>query len=392
MSYATSETVSVLEHDGKTIYLVGTAHVSEASVNEVREVIQAVQPDTVCIELCPTRYQALTDPSRWQRLNIFEVLRSGKALLLLANLAMSAYQRRLGAKLGIDPGAELLAGAREAEAVGAEVELVDRDIQTTLKRTWANVGFWKRAELLSAVVGATFSSENVEAEDIEKLKQGSQLSEMLSEFARYLPEVKVPLIDERDQYMMTKIAAAGTERIVAVVGAAHVPGMKRALGAPADIDALDEQPERSRWTSLLKWLIPALILAAFTLGYSKHEGESLEQMLAAWVVPNALFAGLLTAIAGAKLLSIITAFVCSPITSLNPALGAGMVVGLLEAYLRKPTVEDAQRISKDIETFSGFFRNPFTRVLLVAFMATIGSALGAWVGAAWVVWLGFEVG
>ena len=388
MPVEANDHIKIFELDGRTIYLVGTAHVSDKSVTEVQEIIEEVKPDTVCVELCATRYQALTDEDRWKRLDIFDVIRQGKTLLLLANLALSAYQRRLGAKLGVDPGAELLAGAKKAEEVGAHLELIDRNIQTTLKRTWANVGFLQKMRLLSMIVGSTFTREEIDAETIESLKGQAQLSEMLSEFATYMPEVKEPLIDERDRYMMSKIHGSEGDTVVAVVGAAHVPGMMQVDAASVDSDALDVIPPKGRWLSLLKWVIPSLILALFAVGWSKHEGQTLEQMLLAWVLPNAVLCGLLTAIAGGKLLSILTGFVCSPITSLNPALGAGMVVGLLEAWLRKPTVADAQRINDDIATFAGLYRNSFTRVLLVAFMATLGSALGAWVGAAWVVWLG----
>ncbi len=383
-----SEHVTVLKRaDGSTIYLIGTAHVSEESVTEVQEVIGRLRPDTVCVELCQTRYDALMDDNRWRKLDIFKVIREGKTLLLLANLALGAYQRRLGAELGVDPGAELLAGARKAEEIGAELLLVDREISTTLKRTWANVGFFKKAELLGAVVGATFTQEEVSAETIEQLKGRAQLSEMLAEFAKHLPEVKGPLIDERDRYMMAKIEAAPGNTVVAVVGAAHVPGMQAHFGQPTDTAALDVVPPPKRWVSMLKWVIPTLILAAFAFGWSQHEGQTLEQLLYAWVLPNSIMAAALTLLAGGKLLSVVTAFVASPITSLNPTIGAGMVVGLVEAWLRRPTVADAQRINEDVQSFRGFFRNAFTRVLVVAFAATLGSALGAWIGAAWVVTL-----
>ncbi len=377
----------MLEDGERTFYIVGTAHVSEASANEVREVIEAVQPDTVCLELCQTRYDALTDEDRWKKLDVFRVIRDGKTLMLLANLAIGAYQRRMGAQLGVQPGAELLAGAESAEAIGARIELVDREIQTTLRRTWANVSFWRKAELISAIMASTLTQETLDEETIEELKEQANLSKMLEEFSEALPEVKGPLIDERDAYLMSGIEDAPGEKVVAVVGAAHVPGMKRLFGTPVDRERLDEQPERAQWTKALKWVIPALVMAAFLVGYFKHQDETLEQMLYAWVIPNSVLAALMTTIALAKPLSVLVAFIASPITSLNPLLGAGMVVGLLEAWLRKPTVEDAERINEDVQSLGGFYRNPFTRVLLVAFMATLGSALGAWVGAGWVVTL-----
>lgn len=382
-----SEHVTVLEDGPKTYWIVGTAHVSEDSVREVREVITTVRPDTVCVELCPTRYAALTDASRWKKLDIFQVLRQGKGLMLLANLAMGAYQRKLGAELGVEPGAELLAGAKVAEEVGAELVLVDREIQTTLRRTWANVGFFKKAELVGAILTATVSNEKIDATAIEDLKARAQLSEMLAEFARILPEVKAPLIDERDRYMMSKIEEAPGERVVAVVGAAHVEGMRGAFGQPVDRAALDELPKPSRVGKVLKWLIPALVVAAFAIGASRQGGQTLEAMLYAWILPNSIVCAVLTALAGGRLLSVITGFIASPITSLNPMLGAGMVVGLVEAWQRRPTVEDAENINRDVQSLRGFYRNPFTRVLLVTFASTLGSALGAWIGATWVVTL-----
>jgi len=378
---------TVLRDGERTFYIVGTAHVSEASAEEVRQVIAAVQPDTVCLELCNTRYEALTDEDRWKKLDVFRVIRDGKTLMLLANLAIGAYQRRMGAQLGVEPGAELLAGAKAAEAIDAEIVLVDREIQTTLRRTWANVSFWRKAELIGAIMASTLTKETLDEADIEQLKEQANLSQMLEEFSEALPEVKGPLIDERDRYLMSGIEAAPGQTVVAVVGAAHVPGMEQVFGTEVDRAALDEQPQRAVWTKALKWLIPALVVAAFLVGYFNHQDKTFEHMLYAWVIPNSVLAALLTLIAAAKPLSVIVAFIASPITSLNPLLGAGMVVGLLEAWLRKPTVEDAERINEDVQSLGGFYRNPFTRVLLVAFMATVGSAIGAWIGATWVVTL-----
>lgn len=379
------DSVTVLESERARFYIVGTAHVSETSVREVKQVIEALRPDTVCLELCEPRYNALTNESAWKNLDIFAVIKEGKTLFLLGNLAVGAYQRRLGAELGVKPGAELLEAARVAREVGAEVVLVDRDIHVTLKRTWGSLGFVKKMSLLGAIFGGLTSREKVSAEEIERIKEQAHLSEMLAEFARVMPEVKAPLIDERDQYLMSKIEEAPGQSVVAVVGAAHVPGMKKNFGVPIDRSALEEIPTPSRVWGLLKWLIPAIILAAFAWGYFRKTGGSLEDMLIAWILPNSIMAGLLTAIAGGKLLSIGTALVASPLTSLNPLLGAGMVVGLLEAWLRKPTVEDCERINDDVQSIRGVYRNPVTRVMLVTVGATLGSALGAWIGLGWVV-------
>jgi pheromone shutdown-related protein TraB len=382
-----SGNVTLLEEGPRRIYLVGTAHISRQSVDEVARVIAQVQPEAVCIELCQARYNALVDAGRWRNLDIFKVIREGKTLFLLANLAIGAYQRRLGEQLGVRPGAEMVAAAERAKELGAEVVLVDRDINITLKRTWRNLSFGQKISLLGAVMQGLVTRQEIAAEQVEDLKQRAQLSELMREFAEAMPEAKQPLIDERDRYMISGIEQTPGETIVAVVGAGHVEGMKRSFGQPVDRSALEIIPPASRWTRALKWIIPLMLVAAFAVGYHRNQGQTLAQMVYAWILPNSLFAALLTAVAGGKLISILTALVASPITSLNPLLGAGMVVGLVEAWLRKPTVDDAERINADVQSLRGIYRNPFTRVLLVAVLASVGSALGAWIGISWVLTL-----
>lgn len=373
--------VTVLERDGRTFYLVGTAHVSQKSVLEVRATIEAVRPETVAIELCQTRYDAMTDEDRWRKLDVFQIIRQKKVLFTVANLALSAYQRKIGDKLGVKPGAEQLEAVQAAKDVGAELVLADRDIQATLKRTWRNLSLWDRAKVFSGLLGG-FEGEEITEEKLEQLKDRDHVSEAMEAFAKELPKIQGPLIDERDRYLMSSVEDAPGKTVVAVVGAGHVRGMVSYFGKPVDRAALTVIPPPKRWVGLLKWIIPALVMAAFYYGYTKHEGESLERMLLAWIIPNSVMAALLTAVALGKPLSILTAAISSPITSLNPTLGAGMVVGLVEAWLRKPTVGDCERIGEDATSVRGVYRNRFLRVLLVAVMATIGSALGAWVGAA----------
>ncbi|UCF68594.1 MAG: TraB/GumN family protein [Acidobacteriota bacterium] len=382
-----SDNVSVLQADGREIYIVGTAHISRQSAEEVDAVIEAVRPETVCVELDQNRYDALTDEERWKNLDVFQVIRQRKVSFLLVNLALAGYQRRLGEKLGVQPGAEMLAAIRKAEQIGAELALVDRDIQITLKRTWRSLSFWGKIRLLGAVAGGVVSEDELTEERIEEIKRGESLADMMQEFAKQLPQVKRPLIDERDAYMISRVSEAPGRKVVAVVGAAHVPGMLAQFGQGVDRRELETLPPAGRLLSLLKWLLPTLVLAAFYIGYRKHAGEGLYEMVWAWLVPNAVFASVFSLLAGARMLSALTAFVASPITSLNPTIAAGMIVGLVEAWLRRPTVEDCQRIREDAQTVRGLFRNRFTRVLLVSVAASLGSALGAWVGGTWVLML-----
>jgi pheromone shutdown-related protein TraB len=383
----TSTANVTLEVDGRTIHIVGTAHVSRKSVEEVERVIDEVKPDTVCVELDPMRFEALTDDTRWRKLDIFAVIKQRKVLFLMASLALQAYQRRLGDQLGVKPGSELLAAVEAAERVGAEVVLADRDVQATLRRTWANLGFLNKVKLLGALSASVFDAQEIDEEQIEALKDREHISDMMTEFAKVMPEVKIPLIDERDQYLMSSIEDAPGDTIVAVVGAGHVEGMAKQVGKSIDRKALERIPPPGWFGRIAKWIIPAVILCAFYYGYTKHQGEDFVHMLYAWILPNAIVAGLFTLIAGGKILSVLTAIVASPITSLNPTVGAGMVVGFVEAYLRKPTVEDCERLGTEVTTWQGMRKNPFSRILIVAIAATMGSALGAWVGATWVLTL-----
>jgi pheromone shutdown-related protein TraB len=384
--------VTTLTHGDATFHVVGTAHVSERSVEEVKDVIAREKPDVVCVELCKARFEALTQDRAFRDLDIFKVIKEGKSLYLLAHLALSAYQRKMGAALGVKPGAELLAAVAAAEAQGARVELVDRDIHTTLKRTWANVGLWKRAMMMSSLLVGfgddKDADEPVTAETIEKLKQKQALSEMLKELSRAMPEVKKPLIDERDLYLADGIRRAaetpGTTKVVAVVGAAHVPGIQTHFGEPVDRAALEKIPPPSKTWTAIKWLVPALLIVAFIWGWRSTDSTSFAEMMLAWIVPTSTGAGLFTLLGGGRLLTVLSAIVVAPIAAIHPLLGTAMVTGLVEAWLRKPSVADCERLPDDVQTMRGFWRNPVTRILLIAILSGLGTALGFWIGVGWV--------
>jgi pheromone shutdown-related protein TraB len=346
-----------------------------------------VRPDTVCVELDAMRYEALTDDSRWRKLDIFTVIKERKVLFLMSSLALQAYQRRLGEKLGVRPGAELLAAVDAAKEIGAEVVLADREIQATLKRTWASLGFVGKIKVLSMLIGGFFAAQKITEEQIEELKDRDNISEMMTEFARVMPKAKVPLIDERDAYLISKIREAPGPRIVAVVGAGHVAGMIANLEAPVDREELSKIPGPSLTGTILKWVIPAIVLGAFYYGYTEHSAGGLEQMLYAWILPNSIVAGIFAIVAGARPLTVVVSIVASPITSLNPTIGAGMVAGVVEAWLRRPTVEDCEQVNEAAMSYRGLYKNRFTRVLVVAVLVTLGSAIGGWIGATWVVTL-----
>jgi pheromone shutdown-related protein TraB len=381
-----------LEDGGTTIHLVGTAHVSAESVADVREIIRRVRPEVVCVELCKGRRDALEQDRAFRDLDVFKVIKEGKTLYLLAHLALASYQKRMGAALGVKPGAELLAAIETAEEVGARVELVDRDIHVTLKRTWANLGLWKKSQLLtSLVVGFDKDDDDEEAEEvtaasIEKLKEQKALSEMLSELSRALPQIKKPLIDERDAYLMSGIEAAGkgAKDVVAVVGAAHVEGMKTYFKKPVDREKLAQPPRPSTFWTIVKWMVPVLLIVGLVWG-SMHANKPLGEVVLTWALPISVCAAVMTLIAGGKLLSVLTAFFVAPLCAIHPLVGTGMITGVTEAWLRRPTVRDCEALPDDIATMKGFWKNPVTRILLVATAGGLGTMAGMWIGTAWVV-------
>jgi pheromone shutdown-related protein TraB len=375
----------IVEAKGRTIYLTGTAHISAKSVEEVEQLIRFIQPDAVCVELCPTRFQALREDAAWRNLDLFQVIRQGKTLLLLANLALTSFQKRMGERFGVRPGAEQIAAIREAELCGAQLVLADREVQITLKRSWSAIPWYRKMPVLANLLESVWANAEIDEAELENLKNQDQLSEVMEEFAKRLPEIRRPLIEERDVYLATKISETAGTKVVAIVGAGHVKGILSHLDQPQDLVPLEQLPSPSHLGRVLKWVIPTLVLAAFYFGYRKHSGESMEEMLTAWILPNSIIAMLFSLAAGSKMLSALTAFVASPITSLNPTLGAGMIVGLVEAWLRKPKVADLMRLQEDTATLRGWYRNPFSRTLLVAAASTLGSALGALVGLSWLL-------
>ena len=378
MSY--SGNVHEISLDEKQILLIGTAHISQSSVDEVNSVLDQEKPDTVCIELCSSRHQAMLDKDQWKNMDIYKVVREGKSFLLFANLIMTAFQKRLGSQLGVKPGAEMLEAANAAERVGAELILADRDVKITLQRTWRGMTFWGRMKVLSQLLASLFVHEEISKEDIEKLKESDALSEAMQMLAEQSPEMKRILIDERDQFMAEKIKLAQGKRIVAVVGAGHVKGLTAELEREHNLAELETVPPPGKIGTWLKWGIPTLIVGLVAYGFFTVETDVSIEMIQRWFLINGTLSALGTAIAFGHPITIATAFVAAPFTSLNPAVAAGWVAGLVEAFLRKPQVRDFESLADDITHLRGFWRNNITRILLVVMFANLGSAIGTFVG------------
>jgi pheromone shutdown-related protein TraB len=373
------EDIHHLTFENKDIHLVGTAHVSRESVDLVNQVLNENKPDTVCVELCKSRYESLTQKKTWQEANIFKVIKDKKAFLLLSNLILAYFQKKIGHKLGIKPGEEMIRAIEAAERMGAEVHLADRDIRITLARTWRLMGLWTKIKLFAQIITSAGGLESITEEQIEEMKKRDVLETLLSEIGEELPEVKHILIDERDQYLTQKIRTAPGNKIVAVVGAGHVPGIKHYWDLPIDIAPLNHIPPRNKIVGALKWIIPLLILALFVLGFFTAGTATTTNMLKWWILANSILAGLGAALAFAHPLTIFSAVVSAPLTSLNPMIAAGWVSGFVEAFVGKPKVKDFERLPEDISSLKGFWRNKITRILLVVVFTNIGSSLGTFV-------------
>jgi len=374
-----NDNIHRLTFEDREITLIGTAHVSRESADLVVKVIKEEKPDTVCVELCESRYKAIKQKNQWQNTDLIKVIKEKKSFLLLSNLLLTSFQKKIGQKLGVKPGEEMIRAMEAADSVGSHIHLADRDIRITLSRTWRLMGLWTKMKLLAQLVTSMGEVDSIKEEDIEKMKDKDVLETLLSEIGETLPELRRILIDERDKYLTEKIRSAPGKRIVAVVGAGHVPGIKRDWNEAIDLNALDELPPKGKFFSFLKWGIPALVVGLIVLGFFYAGASAGTHMIKWWVLANAVFAGLGAAIALAHPLTILSAIVASPITSLNPMIAAGWVAGLVETLIGKPKVKDFENLPADILSLKGFWKNKITRILLIVVFTNLGSSLGAFV-------------
>lgn len=374
------------------IALVGTAHVSQKSVELVEEHIQSGEYDCIAIELCEPRHEKITNRNSWKELDIFQIFKQKKASLLLVNLAMAAYQKRLAEKLGVEPGQEMVRAIELAKEKNIRLELIDRDISTTLRRLLSKVSFWQKMKIFVGLIAGAFVGEEVDEEQIENLKKGDMLQSVVEEFSDELPQVKQVLIDERDRFMTGKLIEIATgenapKRMLAVVGAGHLFGMAPSFESPppnSEMEEISIKPPPSKVGPIIGWGICVIVLCFFYIGYQKSP-ELGWQIVSTWVVVNGGLSAMGAAIALAHPISVATAFLAAPLTSLNPTIGAGMVVGLVESWIRKPKVEDFECLRDDLAQFSLWRKNGVLRVMLIFFGANLGSAIGTYVAGASII-------
>ncbi|WP_075619635.1 TraB/GumN family protein [Paenisporosarcina indica] len=378
------ENITRINLDGKELILIGTAHVSRQSAEQVKEVIEREKPDSVCIELDAQRYQAVMDSNKWKETDIFKVIKDKKATLLLMNLAISSFQNRLAKQFDIKPGQEMIQGIESAKETGAELVLADRNIQITFSRIWHNLGLMGKAQLLNSVFFSIFSKETISEEDLEQMKEQDTLNAVLAEFTESFPKLKKPLIDERDQYLAQKIKEAPGDKVVAVLGAAHVPGITKEIHKEHDLEALSQTPPKSIVPKIIGWAIPLLIVAIIAWTFIANPSAGLDQALS-WVLWTGSLAAIGAAVALGHPLAILSAFVAAPFTALHPLIAAGWVSGIVQAYIRRPNIGDFEKLSEDVFSIKGFWHNKVTRVLLVVVLTNLGGSLGTFIGGADVI-------
>jgi len=374
--------VSVLTLQGKTVILIGTAHVSQESVDLVKLVIEQEHPDGVCVELDAKRFEAISHPNRWESLDLKEIIRKQQLSTLMVNLVLASFQKRLGDKLGVIPGTEMLEAIRMAEKHGIPVTLGDRDVRVTMRRAWRSTPFWRKSMLLSSLLLSIFDTTEVSEDEIRNLKKQDVLSEMMKELGEEVPTLKTVLIDERDRYLAKKIVDAPGTRLVAVVGAGHVEGILHTLKKQESVvlEELDYIPPVSPVWKMVGWSIPALIVGSIVfIGWEKGLGAAGENALF-WILANGIPSGIGGLLAMAHPLTVVTAFLAAPFTSLTPVIGVGYVTAFVQAYLQPPLVREFQTVAEDIAIPGKWWKSRLLRVFLAFLLPTIGSIIGTWIG------------
>ncbi len=383
--------IFTFKHGEQLITVLGTAHISTASADKVRELLLSEEYDAVAVELCAGRHQKMTNPDSLAELDLFEAIRQGKGPMIWANLAIGAFQQRMAEQVEIEPGAELKVALEEAEKAGYPISLIDRDISVTMKRIYSNLPWKRRIVLIAGLIQSVLSHERVSEEEVERLKEGDILESAFAQFAKKEKELYQPLINERDRYMALRLIEETNRsehhHIIAVVGAGHLAGIENYLKIYCkysderledELYQLSQMPEKRDKKKLIPWAITALIMLGFAIGFSKNPTLGWE-LVVNWVLINGGLSSLGALLAGAHPLTILSAFIAAPITSLNPMIGAGMVTSALEIWLRKPRMRDFDNLRHDTAYFAGWWRNRISRALLVFILSSIGSAIGTYI-------------
>ena len=379
------EHITRIQHGEKEIILIGTAHISKQSAELVKKVIELEHPDSVCIELDDKRFENIQNPKAWESMDIIQVIKAKKTGFMLANLALSSYQKKMAKQLDTPVGGEMLQGIESAKEVGAELVLADRDIQTTFLRIWRKLGFWRKSKLLTSLLFSSDEDEDeqITEESLQELMQKDMLESVLSDIRKDFPEIGDVLIQERDQHLAAKIKEAPGKKVVAVLGGAHIPGVTEEIGKTQDLSEITIVPKKSTISRVIGWAVPMIIIALLAFFFKNGREEGIQQ-LQVWIASTVILTGVFALLARAHPLSILIACIVSPVTPFigHPLVASGVLAGIVETMLRKPTVSDIQSVSEDIFSLKGFFRNRVLRILMVVTLINMGTSLGTVVASA----------
>lgn len=374
--------VRILTIEGREFILVGTAHISQKSVDLVRAVIERENPDAVCVELDSQRYQALSEQRKWEALDLKEVIRKQQLSTLMVNLLLAAYQKRLGDKLGMMPGLELLEATKVAQEYDIPIVLCDRDVRITLRRAWYSMSFFEKINLLAAGLAGAMEEYEISEETLSRLREQDVLSELMQELGRAMPVLKTVLIDERDTYLTHKMRAAEGDKIVAVVGAGHVEGIAQALQEHRQIDLsqIEQIPPLSPVWKWVGWGIPALILGSIAyIGWDQGLQAAGDNLLF-WLLASSTLSSIGALLALGHPLTILSAFLAAPITVLSPVIGVGHVTAFVQAYFQPPLVKEFQTVIDDVNSPLKWWQNKLLRILLVFILSSLGGVIGTYIG------------
>ena len=373
-----SENIINIKYQDKDITLVKTDHISKNSVEDVKRTVEEIKPDSICVELDADRYDSIINSDSWRNRDIVQVIKDKKVGFLMVNIILASFQKRMAKKMDNTSGQEMITGIHLAKENDLNLVLADRSIKNTFTRIWNKLGFFEKAKLIYAIFLSIFEDEDITEEDLEQLKKSDALEAALNEIGKDFPIVKEVLVDERDKYLAYKIKNAPGNKIVAIIGAAHAGGIIKNIPLEYSIDELDDTSKKKGMGSLLKWVLPLALIGIVVYTLIQNRDVGLSQIYS-WFLWNGSLSAFGVLLAFGHPLSILTAFVMAPITSLNPLLAAGWFAGLTEAHIRKPKVKDFENLAEDTSTLKGFWHNRVTHILLVVIMANIFSTIGTFV-------------
>ena len=374
-----NENIVKINYKDKEIYLVKTAHVSKNSVNDVDECINEVKPDSICIELDIDRYHKITEPEKWRDTDIVKIIKEKQVGFLLVNVILSSFQKRMAKTMNSTSGAEMMEGIKLAKENNINLVLADRSIKTTFARIWAELKGFEKIKLLTGIIGSIFEDEEINEEDIAKLKEADALEAAILDVGKEFPTVKRVLVDERDKYLCEKIRSAKGNKVVAIIGAAHSIGISKYINDDINCEELDVvKKNRFSIGNIIKWTLVLLLIGIIAYTIYKNKDVGIAQ-LKSWIIWHGSLSALGVICALGHPLSAITAFLAAPITSLNPLLASGWFAGIVEATIRKPKVKDFEDLSIDTENIKGFWKNRVTRILLVVIFANLFSTIGTFI-------------